>query len=175
KEYMKEIIDDIANRNSNDVIVINTHFHWDHIWGNEAFEKNKIIAHKLCHNLIIEKWDEMLEENREYALADIKMVLPNTLFDNKIDFPEDKITIFYSPGHTDDCISVYDIDEKILFAGDNLEKPQVFVESPNIDNYINSLKYYISLNPNKIMAGHTIDMTINDINETINYLERFKS
>ncbi|MDR2084300.1 MAG: MBL fold metallo-hydrolase [Bacteroidales bacterium] len=175
KDYMTEIINDISNRNSNENIIINTHFHWDHIWGNSAFEKSKIVAHKLCSELIEEKWDEMYEENKEYILGKLVKVLPNTTFENKLYFPEDNIIIFYSPGHTDDCISVFDTEEKILFAGDNLEKPQIFIESPNVNAYIESLKYYIKLNPKKIMAGHTIDLTINDIKETIKYLECFKS
>ena len=175
KDYMDEIIQNISSRNSNEIIVINTHFHWDHVWGNGAFAKNKIVAHKLCYEMISEHWNEMLEENKIHATANLQMVLPNTVFEQKIDFPEDDISIFYSPGHTIDCISVYDTHEKILYAGDNLEKPQVFVESPNIDAYINSLEHYLTLNTKHIMAGHTMNLTETDIKNTIKYLEQLRS
>ena len=40
REYIKH--------DSKPVFVINTHHHWDHIWGNSSLREYTIISHKLC-------------------------------------------------------------------------------------------------------------------------------
>ena len=82
--------------------------------------------------------------------------------------------MFYSPGHTKDCISVYDTEDEFLYVGDNLERPHVFVESDDIDAYIKTLNSYLTLKPKKIFAGHTLELDENDIQETIAYLNNLK-
>ncbi len=41
--------------------VINTHFHWDHAWGNQAFPEATIIAHEDCPAL--------MDRDREYVIT----------------------------------------------------------------------------------------------------------
>ena len=173
-DYMKSIIDDMELTSTHNIVVINTHFHWDHIWGNNFFHKNKIVAHKSCQKLIVDNWDEMLRENSIYAKGKLTMNLPNTTSTNKISFISDGINMFYSPGHTKDCISVYDTEDEFLYVGDNLERPHVFVESDDIDAYIKTLNSYLTLKPKKIFAGHTLELDENDIQETIAYLNNLK-
>ena len=54
---MAPIIENIDN--SKPIIVINTHYHWDHIWENGVF-KDRLFFHKLCREIIDSKWDDML-------------------------------------------------------------------------------------------------------------------
>ena len=112
---------------SKEVIVINTHFHWDHVWGNSSFKKNIIISHKLCREILNEHWEEQFKKNQNYTLGSVEKSLPNLTFKGSINFPDEGIEIFYSPGHTLDSISIFDHDEKILYVGDNLEKPIISV------------------------------------------------
>ena len=58
-DFAQAMIDSLAD-SSLPIIVINTHHHWDHVYGNWKFEGNKIIAHKLCAEYMDEKWDESL-------------------------------------------------------------------------------------------------------------------
>jgi len=102
------------------VIVINTHFHWDHIWGNCAFEDCAIIAHTSCRELADKYWEEDLMENSGFVDRQARKCLPNLLFEESLYFPDDEVRIFHSPGHTWDCISVYDAADNILYAGDNI-------------------------------------------------------
>ena len=172
-DYMKEIIEDIKN-SINHTLVINTHFHWDHIWGNCAFNKCNIISHSLCPVMIDKSWDEMYYDNKMYIKGEMTKRLPDTIFDNILDFPADNIKIFHSPGHTVDSISIFDSEDNFLYVGDNLERPRVFVESPDIDTYIKTITDYLKYNAKNIFAGHTLDLNEKDIHDTVEYLERFK-
>lgn len=172
-EPIKKILKD--KYNSKDVIVINTHFHWDHVWGNSSFKENIIISHELCRELLDENWKDQLEKNKKYVLGNIEKVLPTLTFNEKINFNDEGIEIFYSPGHTIDSISIFDQDEKILYVGDNLEKPIIYVENYDIELYIKTLKRYLDYKPKNIMAGHTLNLNEEDINNTIKYLKDLKN
>lgn len=154
-----------------EVIVINTHFHWDHVWGNYCFKENKIISHELCKKLLEESWETQINKNKKYICGKVEKCLPNITFKDNYIFEEDSIELFHSPGHTIDSISVFDHEEKILYVGDNLEKPIIYVESKDINTYINTLENYFNYHPQKIVAGHTLDLTEKDILDTIKYLK----
>lgn len=175
-DSMESIINEL-NKISHDkeVIIINTHFHWDHVWGNCSFRKNNIISHELCRKLLDEFWEEQINKNSQYILGKAEKQLPNITFKEKIIFQDDGIELFYSPGHTIDSISVFDHEEKILYVGDNLEKPIVYVESDDVDTYINTLENYLSYNPEKIVASHTLEITKEDLLGTIKYLKSLQA
>ena len=102
------------------IIVINTHCHWDHIWGNWVFENSLIISHALCRELEDKHWDDVLKENSKSVDGEVRKCLPNLVFERGLYFPDDGIKVFHSPGHTADCISVFDEAGKVLYAGDNI-------------------------------------------------------
>ena len=102
------------------VVVINTHHHWDHIWGNFLFGNSLIAAHALCRELADEKWDIMLTENTEFLDGGTEKCLPNLVFSDSLEFSDDSIELFYTPGHSIDCISVFDRIDRVLYAGDNI-------------------------------------------------------
>jgi len=103
-------------------IVINTHCHWDHIFGNHLFPNCPIVAHTSCRNMIPagEEWDMALRQLSGQLAGDVLRCPPNLTFDSQLHFPNDGITIFHTPGHSRDCISVYDAMDKVLYAGDNI-------------------------------------------------------
>ncbi|MDP4144017.1 MAG: MBL fold metallo-hydrolase [Bacillota bacterium] len=171
-DSMLPVRDMIENK---EAIIINTHFHWDHIWGNCVFEKNQIISHKLCRDLIAESWDTQLIKNSKYITGKVEKTLPNVTFTDKIFFHNDEIELFHSPGHTADSISIFDHEEKILYVGDNLEKPILYVEDKNISQYISTLENYLSYKPKKIVSGHTLYLTEKDLSESIKYLENLST
>lgn len=170
-ESMKPVIEEIKDK---EVFVINTHFHWDHVWGNSAFKKDLIISHERCRKILDKAWESQIEENKEYILGNVEKCLPTLTFNNKINFHEDGIELFHSPGHTEDSISIFDSETKTLYVGDNLEKPIIYVENGDIASYINTLKTYMEYDAERIFAGHTLNLTKKDILDTINYLEALK-
>jgi glyoxylase-like metal-dependent hydrolase (beta-lactamase superfamily II) len=106
------------------IIVVNTHHDIDHVLGNWILKDCTIISHSLCHKMLdkedwIEEFQEYIEANKDYIDDEIIKSLPNLVFESSIHFPDDEISIFHSPGHTKDSISVYDHQEKVLYPGDN--------------------------------------------------------
>jgi len=106
------------------IIAVNTHAHWDHIFGNSALEGSIIVSHTLCRETIDREWDTKIKESiqeasRDYIDAEIHKCLPNLVFDTSLYFPEDGIALFHTPAHTPDGISIYDAVDKTLHTGDN--------------------------------------------------------
>lgn len=107
-------------KNNKPIIVINTHCHWDHIWGNFIFNNSTIISHIKCRELEDKYWDKAFKDFGKSADGQVIKCLPNLVFEDKLYFPEDRVKIFFTPGHSEDCISIYDEEEKVLYAGDNI-------------------------------------------------------
>ena len=139
------------------IIVINTHYHWDHITGNDSFSDNTIISHKLCRDMMAENWSEMLNKINQYVKGEAKLCLPNLVFEDSIFFPDDKIRIFYTPGHTIDSISVFDEEDRVLNVGDNIGDTIdniVPILQTDKELYLKSLHKYMELNINACVSGH---------------------
>ncbi len=139
------------------VVVINTHYHWDHVWGNCAFPDSIIISHPLCRELAREKWDEMTAKYGHYIAGSVQMRLPDVTFEGSLYFDDDGIRIFHTPGHTIDSISVYDEKDMVLNAGDNIgDTPQEIVPSLACANevYINTLEMYKGVKFEACISGH---------------------
>lgn len=119
---VKAILEYIGN-DQKPVIAINTHAHWDHVFGNSALKGHIIVSHVLCRAAMDKNWDAdvkaLLEGNADYVDAELHKYLPNVVFEGNLHFPEDGISLFHTPGHSDDGISIYDAVDKTLYVGDN--------------------------------------------------------
>ena len=171
---MEPIISDLSGVREKKIIIINTHFHWDHVWGNSAFN-GEIISHCKCRAYLEKYWEKQLEEEKKYLCGRAEKKLPTITFNDYLGFPEEGIELFYSPGHTADSISIYDHADNILYVGDNLEKPLIYVEDDDLETYINTLEQYKKYRPWLIMAGHSIRLKIDNVQETIDYLKKLKA
>ncbi|MDP4090884.1 MAG: MBL fold metallo-hydrolase [Bacillota bacterium] len=151
KEYIKN--------DTKPLIVINTHHDWDHIWGNGEFKDSIIISHRLCRELMEAKWDKMLSRNGRYIYGKVEKQLPSLTFENELYFPEDRIRIIYTPGHTVDSISVLDEEDKVLNAGDNIgDTVDEIVPEISADKvlYIDTLLSYRELDFDTCVSGHNV-------------------
>lgn len=156
QEYLKD--------DSKPVVVINTHHHWDHVWGNHVFKDSIIVSHRLCRELLDEYWDVMIKENTTSVDGYVEKCLPNLVFEEGISFPTDNIEVFFTPGHSTDCISIYDRDDKVLYAGDNIgDTKEVIV--PYIDTDIEvmrrTIKKYEGYDFEICISGHNKPQTRN--------------
>ena len=156
--YIKEYLGD----DTKPLIVINTHYDWDHIWGNHCFDDELIIAHHKCRQLIRDRWDMMLDDNRHFIKGKVELKLPNLVFDDELYFPDDKIKLFYTPGHTIDGISVFDEIDGVLNAGDNIGDtldeivPHICADGHEL--YRKSLQLYEQLDVKFCISGHNITL-----------------
>ena len=102
------------------LVVVNTHHHWDHVWGNGFFDGSLLVSHALCRKMLEETMEQVYEKYKHVARGEVRFALPRLTFDSALFFPSDGVRLFYSPGHTEDCISVFDEEDGILNAGDNV-------------------------------------------------------
>ncbi|TDX48802.1 glyoxylase-like metal-dependent hydrolase (beta-lactamase superfamily II) [Orenia marismortui] len=170
-DSMKEVKNYIDINLPNKIIIIfNSHYDWDHIWGNCIFKENIIISHKLCRNNIIRAGEKELEVYSEYKRGDVEIIPPNLTFDNKISFEEEGVEFFHSPGHTNGSASCIDLVDKVLFAGDNVEYPIPYFQADNIYDYKDTLEKYLNLDIKKVIPGHGEISNKSLIKENITYI-----
>jgi glyoxylase-like metal-dependent hydrolase (beta-lactamase superfamily II) len=166
KEYIKN--------DAKQIIVVNTHYHWDHTWGNGSFENCMIISHKLCREMLQSEWEDMLQNNSHRCYGEVKKNLPNLVFDQELYFPEDKIRLFYSPGHTIDSISVLDEVDKVLIVADNVgESMEEIIPSLGCDKsvYMDTIKKYEEMDFDTCISGHNTVLNKEVIGKILNKLE----
>lgn len=173
ENYIQDIIQTFENKlNHYEFILINTHYHFDHILGNQFFKNCKIYAHELCVTNIQTSIDNDLKLYKEYIPDHFILTLPNHVFKDAVILKELNLKIIYTPGHSNDCISIEDTLNHAIYVGDNLEKPLIQLDSNDIDTYIKTL---LSYNSKSIYASHTLNITHQDICNTIYYLKNIRS
>ena len=136
------------------IIVVNTHYHWDHVWGNCTYVSYPIVAHEKCMEFLAANGEEDLKKHEEYAKGKVKITLPNLTFTEKLMYEEDRVMLFHSPGHTEDSISIYDEQDKVLIVGDNLERPIPYLMAKSLDTYLKTLQGYLKMDFHVVTGGH---------------------
>lgn len=169
---MEEVLTYIG-QSDKPIILINTHYHWDHIWGNYLFKEGMIVAHRRCRQIIDEKWDSMLAHNKQYVHGFTERCLPNITFDSELYFEKDKIRLIYTPGHTEDGICIIDEEDKVLNVGDNIGDDMAHL-IPNLycekKVYLSSLEKYLDIEFDYCVSGHNQIVTKETIKDIIKML-----
>ncbi len=123
------------------LLVVNTHAHWDHAWGNQLFagpgaiRPAPIIATRRCAELLRSPGSrQKLAEKRAsepLRFGDVELVAPTLLFEERlaIDGGDLTLELFATPGHASDHIAIYIPQIRTLLPGDAAELPFPFVES----------------------------------------------
>ena len=115
--------------------VVDTHWHWDHTFGNARFPESEIWGHELCRKAMVELGDSMKEDafvwlpDRREEIAEVVITPPTNVFDTVAGIDLGSVVVemtYHGPGHTDSDIVVTVGD--VSFMGDLLEQgaPPVF-------------------------------------------------
>ncbi|MBQ6503874.1 MAG: MBL fold metallo-hydrolase [Flexilinea sp.] len=162
--------------------LIDTHSHADHAWGNCFFPEATIIAHTKCAQYLATSGRAALEATKAEnpAFADSHIVLPHLTFDDgeiTLKVGKKNLIIMLTPGHTDDGISVFVEEDRILFAGDSFMPIPALYEG----NYVQTLETYKKINSlglENIVQGHGDIILRGEIDEAmhenITYLTKLK-
>jgi len=164
-----------AVRPSNQLRVINTEKHFDHIGGNSFFQERGIDVwgHASLHRTEEEFQSEIAEFNGEISnvarrkrgeascfYAGTKLANPNRKIseDTRFELGDCGVEILLTPGHTPTNLSVWVPGDGVLFAGDCLINGYL----PNLDagtpddwkTWLKSLDRVAELRPQTVIAGH---------------------
>lgn len=120
--------------------VVNTHWHWDHTFGNSRFANAEIWGHARCREVLTTRGTEMREAAKRWVPAEL-----HHLVDEVVISPPDRVFAseasvevgrrvelsYHGLGHTDSDIVVTVPDAGVSFVGDLVEEsaPPYFGDS----------------------------------------------
>jgi len=168
--------------------LILTHYHGDHLMGNQFFKDCKIIADQHIHDYMKglkerytpEKIKELIESQEDKTqYQGLEITPPNTVLNETMEIVDGdvKVEIKRTGGHTKDSTYVYCEQFKVLFAGDNLfEENDIYGGdvSCNPEIWLQVLKNYLALDADYIIPGHGKATDKSLIEESIVYFEKVK-
>ena len=137
------------------VVVVNTHHHWDHVFGNAAFADTDIVAQRACPRLIraeLQGGDESLRLPPPECVP-----LPNVTFGDRLSYVDDAgaIHLIHTPGHSEDSLVVFLSESRLLFGGDTVEWPLPnFSQRDGRDHWIRTLRQLKQLPADLIVPAH---------------------
>ena len=167
-----------------------THYHGDHVLGNQAFEDCEIISQILLREKMVENlktvWapgnlEKMLEDvktnrpERAYLFEGLRIVLPDLAFQKKITI--DEVEMISLPGHTDCSSIVYDKRDKVIFAGDLMFAetfPWAGDPTANPDDWIKAFKILIDMDVDTFIPGHGPLCTKKEFRTQLSWFEAVK-
>jgi glyoxylase-like metal-dependent hydrolase (beta-lactamase superfamily II) len=152
--------------------VINTHYHADHTLGTYLFPDALVIAHSRCRQLLDTVGRDGLEQMRKQTdeFEDARIVLPDVMFDTgelNIYLGGKTVRLEHTPGHSPDLISTLVLNDRILFASDNvMPVPTMFDGSYN--DLVDSLNDMLTLTLDTVVRGHGEVILRGELSEIIN-------
>ena len=156
-------------------MVINTHFHSDHTWGNQVF-KCPILAQRLCSErmqreiqgewssqalsaylLEIESTNPSKAAELSPVLQELHITLPNQVFDDHFDgeLGGVKYEVIHLGGHTPDCSVVWLPETRLLYASDLVFQGRYpYIFDADIPAWIDRLGKLMEFGASTIVPGH---------------------
>jgi glyoxylase-like metal-dependent hydrolase (beta-lactamase superfamily II) len=132
----RELVDAVRRVTALPWVVVNTHAHWDHGFGNACFVPADIWAHERCRSrfatygetqrdVVAARAAEAGETAFAAEMAAVELVLPDRTFDTtqQLDLGGRLVELRHlGRGHTDNDVTVEVPDADVVFAGDLLEE-----------------------------------------------------
>ncbi len=173
---MDRISDVVKELSPLPVIVINSHTHYDHIGGNHEFETVYAIdtAYTARFSSIGWNHDQVKQEVTNEAFCSKRLPTLDTAFyqikpykdkikkfikdGDTIDLGDRGIEILQVPGHTPDCVALFDRSAGYLWTGDMYYEATIwlFFDGTDLNAYEKSINRFASLAPGltKVFPAH---------------------
>ncbi|MFA4965558.1 MAG: MBL fold metallo-hydrolase [Thermoleophilia bacterium] len=150
------------------VVVVNTHHHWDHVYGNAAFPGVDLVAQRACPRLLeaqLASADESLPLPPSAGVP-----LPNVTFGDRLTYvdEDEAVHLIGTPGHSEDSLVVFLAGAGILFGGDTVEWPLPnFSQRGGLEPWVTNLRRLKQLPLRLVVPSHgpAMDKHIIDANE----------
>jgi glyoxylase-like metal-dependent hydrolase (beta-lactamase superfamily II) len=123
------------------LLVVNTHAHYDHAWGNQLFagpgapHPAPVIGTRRCAELLAApeaaEYLAQMRARHPGRFDGVRLTPPDLRFDDRLTIQGGDLTLelFLTPGHAPDHIAVWIPEIRALLPGDAAEAPFPFVES----------------------------------------------
>jgi cyclase len=156
-EHARFIRADLESRGVKHITVLLSHWHLDHIAGNEVFADCEIISN--AKTLAHMKQNQIgIEQASYHGLPAIKpLVMPNRTFEGEVDFRlgETDLKFIEANIHSDDASVVWIKSSGVLLAGDTMEDTITYVGEPqDFDIHLKDLDRLWTLQPKIILPNH---------------------
>jgi cyclase len=136
------------------IVVFNSHKDWDHVWGNCAFPDAQFVSTEECAVNLRKHFAGELEEYGDMAQGEVVPVYPILLFTDRLIFSEDRVLFLATPGHTSGSGSCLDMEDSVLYVGDNVESPIPHLLWSDLAAYGRTLDLYLRMRPAAFVTGH---------------------
>jgi cyclase len=140
-------------------IVVNTHFHGDHVFGNSHFSpRATVIAHEGTRSDMAESGLGLCHLWPGVDWGETRLVLPDLTFRDSLTLRAGELTVELfqvGPAHTADDVVAWVPERRVLFAGDVVWSgvtPYVLMGS--IEGSLRALARLRALGPRIVVSGH---------------------
>ena len=157
-------------------LVLNTHHHPDHFFGNQAFADVPIAATAKTRTTMtqnVQGYSDAMYRLVGRAMFGTEYVLPTeTVAAGELKFAQHTIVLHELSGHTESELVVHDLHSGVLFVGDLVfNRRAATTPHADIDVWLESLKTIDEMQFSVIVPGHGPHSESHDaITETADYL-----
>lgn len=156
-QHAKAIREVLAARGVRRVTVALSHWHLDHIAGNEVFSGCEIIACKRTEERLAEHRSAIEAGAYEGPPPISPLVMPTRTFEGSLPIVIGGLTIelLQFGIHSDDGVVLWCARDRLLLAGDTLEDTVTYVAEPeNLTRHLPELDRLAGLSPERILPNH---------------------
>jgi glyoxylase-like metal-dependent hydrolase (beta-lactamase superfamily II) len=186
-EQMQMVMELVKSDLTRQLLVINSHQHFDHTWGNALFASDglypaPIIAHEKSVRLLKEKPQEALaflqqQQSQSPFLNNVKIISPTLSFSESLMIDGGDLTLefFLTPGHSSDHISLWIPEIKTILAADTAEHPIPYAaEDGSVGQLEQDLRKLKSLNPQIVLPCHGGTLEPSLIDRNLHYFKTLR-
>lgn len=165
--------------------VVNTHYHLDHVLGNNVFADMgaRIIGHVKCREAILANGNKIIDNPTEFGLQPdfwkgTRVVAPDTAFEHGmvIDLGGVTVKLIHTgfASHSQGSIIVHIPSQDVLFAGDILFTDfHPYLGDGDLPGWQKNLDFIHAMNVSHIIPGHGPLSSNKDIEDLKAYLPIF--
>ncbi|MFD3733543.1 MBL fold metallo-hydrolase [Streptomyces sp. NPDC058632] len=160
-------------------VVVNTHFHGDHVFGNVEFTPSAtVVAQEQTRADIAESGHGLCQLWPAVDWGDIPLVLPDMAFQGELTLHTANLTVHLlhiGPAHTPGDVVAWIPERKVLFAGDVVWSGVTpFVLMGSVEGSLRALEVLRGLGPEVVVSGHGPVTGTDALDATAAYLERVR-
>jgi len=168
---IKDISQVVKTLTDKEIVVVNSHTHFDHVGGNHRFDKifvfddgrsvnlllhgqpNEALRHDMGAKSFYDGYPEDFDPD-SYVILPVQEEHINLVkYGDVFDLGDRKLEVLYTPGHSTDAIMLLDRKNRMLFTGDTLYPDWLFAffddewGESNLDIYQATMKEVAKLEP----------------------------